>query len=138
MKTSWLLVTMLSSFIFSCALPPLEGEQKTLTAEKKEAESLSTEPVKINKEAIPDFRKAQETAAPGEIPVISPVESVPEQNLTTTEKTTPVNTPERKFKLRTPSMIDDLPSEAEVENRAGFTRTIDDTVEEAATIRATE
>lgn len=81
-----------------------------------------TEPqsVIIQKETPPNYKnkiiiKEEETVAPSAIAL-----------------------PERKFKFRTPDLVNDLPSQKEIESSPSFTKTIDDSVQESTTIRATD
>lgn len=116
MHYSFYLIPLLSIFLGSCALHPTGEEEAAPLSE------TSNVPVKINEAAIPTFRKEK-------VEVEKPL----------VEKTTDtVATPQRKFAFRTPNMIDDLPSKKELDTTPKLKKEVDEKVQEATTIRASE
>jgi len=82
-------------------------------------------PVTINEDAVPTFEKP---------PEIKPVETPP-----TPAPPSEIAPPKNTLGLRIPTLIDRLPDESEIYTQPSFQQsTIDDEVEEATTIRATE
>lgn len=117
MRYSLYLISLLSIFLGSCALgPTVEEEAETIT-------ETDSAPVKINEAAIPTFQTEEVVIA----------EKPPVEKTTDT-----VVTPQRKFAFRTPNLIDDLPSEKELDTTPKMKKELDDKVQEATTIRASE
>lgn len=62
----------------------------------------------------------------------------PKNKIILKEVSNVIKLPERKFKFRTPDLVNDLPSKKEIETTPSFIKAIDDSVKESTIIRATQ
>jgi len=113
MKYYMVLILLMPIWVTSCSWFEEPGTEPIITklTQKKQ-------PVEVTKTPTPDLRN----------------------RIIINEKEVPpiVKAPERKFKFRTPNLINDLPSENDLNKKPSLEQVVDNTIEEATTIRANQ